>query len=159
VRPGNGENRSRDKHLAIDKKAIRRARPAEGREYYPQVPLAATENPCLLRRLPAQVAADVPRLERLFAAELRFGHPNGAVDDKASLLGRVASGALRYERLAVRDLSVQPAGGAALVRGTADVRAVGPSGPVDATLTYLAVWTRRDGRWELLAYQSARATP
>jgi hypothetical protein len=123
-------------------------------------PLVAEIESLERERAAAQVAADVPRLERLFAAELRYGHSNGAIDDKTSLLDRVASGAVRYEQLEVRDLSVQPAGGgAALVRGTARVRAVGPSGAVDATLTYLAVWTRRDGRWELLAYQSARATP
>jgi ketosteroid isomerase-like protein len=54
---------------------------------------------------------------------------------------------------------VQTAGDVALVRGTADLRAVGPSGPVDVTLAYLAAWVRHDGAWQLLAYQSARAAP
>jgi hypothetical protein len=114
VRPGNGENRSRDKHLAIDKKAIRRARPAEGREYYPQVPLAATENPCPLRRLPA------------------LARPGAGLHD----------GDAMGDPSMPRRRTTRPGAFA-----------------LDATITYLAVWTRRDGRWELLAYQSARATP
>jgi hypothetical protein len=106
------------------------------------------------RRAVAMVGADVATLERLFAPELRYGHANGAIESRSELLGRLRSGALRYERLEPRDLDVRLAGDVALVRGLAAVRALGTAGKVDATLAYLAVYVNRDGRWQLVAYQS-----
>jgi ketosteroid isomerase-like protein len=107
------------------------------------------------RRTAAMQRADVAALEPLFAPGLRYGHANGVVEDGAALLARLRSGALRYERLDARDLDVTFAGDAALVRGIADVRAKGPAGAIDATLVYLAVYAQTDGRWQLVAYQSA----
>ncbi|HEX6945276.1 MAG TPA: nuclear transport factor 2 family protein [Casimicrobiaceae bacterium] len=106
------------------------------------------------RRATAMVGADVATLERLFAPELRYGHANGVTETRSELLARLRSGALRYERLELRDLDVRLAGDVALVRGFAAVRAVGTAGKVDATLAYLGVYVYRDGRWQLVAYQS-----
>jgi hypothetical protein len=108
-------------------------------------------------RARALVAADVATLERLLAPELRYGHANGVVESRAQFLERLGSGALRYERVEPTVVTVQTAGDAALVRGTVALRALGPTGAVDATLAYLAVHVRRDGRWQLLGYQSAVA--
>lgn len=108
-----------------------------------------------LQRATATVAADTATLESLFASELQYGHANGVVDSKSALLAQLRSGTLRYERILLDGLTVQSAGDAALVRGRSAVRASGAKGAINRTLTYLAVYVWRDGRWQLVAYQSA----
>jgi hypothetical protein len=95
---------------------------------------------------PADPSAELRDLESRRAAAL--------VSADVATLERLRSGALRYERVEPRDVDVRLAGEVALVRGVADVRALGTAGHVDATLAYLGVYARRDGRWQLVAYQS-----
>lgn len=102
----------------------------------------------------ALVAVDVPSLERVLAPDLLYGHSNAFVETRSDLIARLRSGELRYLGFVPAVTTVQVTGDTALLRGTAAVRRATPSGPVDMALVYLAVYARRDGRWQMMGYQS-----
>lgn len=112
----------------------------------------ATEN----ARVAAMTQADLPALERVLAADLSYGHSNGRIDDRASLLDALRARKLVYRSMRVSELTVRFAGDSALVRGRADV-SVGPDGREESfALRYLAVYAWRERRWQLTAYQSVK---
>lgn len=110
------------------------------------------------RRYAAMVAQDVAALEQLLADSMLYVHSNGTVDDKGGYLAKIAGSTFRYERIehpvsAVEDLGT---GGAAVFgRMIAHGQAAGRPVVVDSITT--AVWRQRDGRWELVAFQSTRS--
>lgn len=106
-------------------------------------------------RLEAMVAADTRTLDRLLAVDLHYGHSNGVAHSKPELLAVLADGSLDYVTLRPRAADVRTRGDTALVNGTLDMEAIAGSRRVQTPLRFLAVYERRDGRWQLVAYQSA----
>lgn len=106
-------------------------------------------------RLAAMVAADMPTLERLLAEDLQYGHSTGAVHSKRELLALLGNGALDYLVLQPHALDVRTYAGTSLVSGTLDVDATSGSRRLQTALRFLAVYAHRDGRWQLVGYQSA----
>jgi ketosteroid isomerase-like protein len=108
------------------------------------------------RRFAAMVAQDVATLEPMLAEELRYVHSNGQLENKAQFLETIRSGRLRYRAINVQELDVRSYDDVAVVIGklTADAEAGGQA--VALTLRFTDVYVNRDGRWQLVAWQSAR---
>lgn len=111
------------------------------------------------QRLEAMVAGDARTLERILADDLEYGHSTGAVESKATLIARLADGSLDYVALQARTLDVRLHDGAALASGTLDVEAIAGPRRLKGALRFLAVYVRRDARWQLVAYQSTALPP
>lgn len=109
-------------------------------------------------RLEAMVSADVATLDRILADDLRYGHSTGSVQPKAALLATLRDGSLDYVALTPHAIDVRTEAGVALASGTADVEATAGPRRLKGALRWLAVYARRDGRWQLVAYQSAPLT-
>ena len=116
----------------------------------PQV-LAAEE-----RRYRAMIEADLDALGRLLADEVSYAHSSGVRDTKAEYLGKVRSGYYVYRRAEHPVERVEVVGDTAVVVGrmTADVDVDGTPKTIDNLA--LAVWVRREGDWQLLAYAPTR---
>jgi hypothetical protein len=106
-------------------------------------------------RLEAMVAADAPALERMLGDELQYGHSTGVLHTKPELIALLASGKLDYLALRPRTLDVRAHAGTALLSGIVEVEANAGPRHLAAALRFLAAYARRDGRWQLVAYQSA----
>ena len=116
----------------------------------PQV-LAAEE-----RRYRAMVEADLDVLDRLLADEVSYAHSSGVRDTKSEYLGKLRSGYYVYRRVDHPVERVEVVGDTAVVVGrmTADVDVDGAPKAIDSLA--LAVWVKRDGGWQLLAYAPTR---
>ena len=116
----------------------------------PQV-LAAEE-----RRYGAMLGADLDLLDRLLADELSYAHSSGVRDTKDEYLRKVRSGYYRYLSVEHPVERVEVVGDTAIVVGrmTSDLLVGGTPKTIDNLA--LAVWVRRDGHWELLAYAPTR---
>lgn len=106
-------------------------------------------------RCAAMLANDGEALAGLLDDRLQFHHASGAVDDKAAYVGKIAGGRIRYAGIAWEDEKVVALGdGVALLTGKmiTDVRVEG----VDKRLNnrVLTVWSRSDGGWRMIAFQS-----
>lgn len=112
------------------------------------------------RRLEAIVAADVPALQALLGDELRYVHADGRVETKYVLIAALESQGTDYLAAKSRDVVARAYGEAGVVTGTAQLRVRTAGGPErKLRALYTAVYAKRDGTWQLVAYQSTGAPP
>jgi uncharacterized protein (TIGR02246 family) len=105
----------------------------------------------------AAVKSDIPALEKLLAADLVYTHSGGNRDTRTSFIETVRTGKLKYEKVDHQKIEVQMIkGDVAFVAARADIRVVSGGKPVDMKVSLLHVFVKRQGRWQLLAHQSAR---
>jgi hypothetical protein len=112
------------------------------------------------RRVKAMVQRDLAALDGILADDLTYTHSGGRIDDKASFLALIEDTESSYLGVDFYPgVEVIPCGdGAVLVRGKAQIRlerATGekPSYPV----WFVDVFSKRDGRGQLVAWQATRA--
>lgn len=105
-------------------------------------------------RYHAMLAKDVAKLEELLDPRLRYTHSNGVVDTKDSYLKGLKEGVWDYKAISREDQTIIPLGDAALVFNHLQIDLVvrGTAKKVDSLA--LAVWSRSDGPWRLVAVQS-----
>ena len=105
----------------------------------------------------AVVKSDTAALEKLLAADLVYTHSGGNRDTRTSFIETVRTGKLKYERVDHQKIEVQMIkGDVGFVATRAEIRVVSGGKPVDMTVSLLHVWVKRQGRWQLVAHQSAR---
>jgi ketosteroid isomerase-like protein len=103
-------------------------------------------------RYDAMLSGDVSTLGELLSDRLVYTHSSGYRDTKDTFLAKLADGSLRYLRVEHPAGPVVVLGDTALVtgemRGTVEV-----SGQTrELGNLSLAVWTREEGRWRLIAF-------
>jgi hypothetical protein len=131
--------------------------PALGKGDAPGAPEAALRE-AEQRRTRAMVDAELAVLGPLLGEELRFVHANGSVQDRAELLDALGSGRLDYLSARTHDTRVRSYGDVGVVGGGADLRVRAAGGPPLALrILFTAVYAKRGGAWQLVAYQSTRA--
>ena len=106
------------------------------------------------RRYDALLGPDLPTLERLFHERLTYAHSSGVRDTKAEYLAKIENGYYVYARIDHPVERVDVLGDSAVVVGrmTADLTVAGTAKTIDNLA--LAVWTRAEGEWQLIAYAS-----
>ena len=100
----------------------------------------------------AQLAADVPVLERLIADELLFTGPDGQLGTKAQDLGAHGSGVVRFRSHVPEELRIRRVGEDVAVTALRARLEVDVSGTrVGGTYRYTRVWARQaDGKWRVV---------
>jgi ketosteroid isomerase-like protein len=103
----------------------------------------------------AQLAADVPALDRLIADELLFAGPDGQLGTKAQDLDTHGSGVVRFQAHEPEELRVRRVGADAAITSLRARLAVDVGGQlVEGTYRYTRVWAREDGRtWHVVGGQ------
>jgi len=109
-----------------------------------------------LARFKAQTSGDRQALDALLGDDLIYTHSNAQVDSKATYVGSMRSGALTYKTIEPRDMKVRVFGNTAIITAAAHITAVSNGQPVDNQLRYTDVWVLRDGRWQMVSWQSTR---
>ena len=106
------------------------------------------------QRRAAMLAADAAALGALLAPDLRYVHSTGGVDTRETLLAKLAGGQVAYRQLAFEGLAVTRTAEAAIVSGEMRAQVQRGDGELrDIASRYLAVWLRRQGAWQLAAFQ------
>lgn len=105
-------------------------------------------------RYRAMLAKDDARLDQLLDERLRYIHSSGVVDSKESYLSGLREGVWDYRAITRDDQTIVPLGDAALVfcHLKIDLVVRGSAKKVDSRA--LAVWSRTDRGWRLVAVQS-----
>jgi hypothetical protein len=106
------------------------------------------------RRYEALLGPDLAALDELFDERLSYAHSSGVRDTKAEYLAKIERGYYDYARIDHPVERVELLGDSAVVVGrmTADLTVDGT--PKNLDVLALAMWTRADGRWQLIAYAS-----
>ncbi len=95
--------------------------------------------------------ADVPTLQKLWADDLIVNSTANLIAGKEILLEMVEKGRLRlriYERRPVR---IVVAGDLVVATGNEVSQLIGDTAEFKLFVSYMNVWVRRDGNWQLLA--------
>jgi ketosteroid isomerase-like protein len=108
-----------------------------------------------LQRFEAMTKNDFASLERLLADDLVYTHSTGIADTKAQYLESLRSGKTRYVNIAPDDLQVRIFGDTAVIRGRAALTMNNPN-ETSFKISFLDVWVKRNSRWQMVAWQSAR---
>lgn len=108
-------------------------------------------------RVRAVIAADTAALGRLLGNDLTYTHSTAWTETKAQFLESIRTGALKYEKMDHSEVQERVYGAAAVLTGRSDVRAHSPrSGLIEMQIRFTAVYVKRAGRWQMVAWQSTR---
>lgn len=104
----------------------------------------------------ALLKSDTAALEKLYDDSLVYTHSNGSVDDKATYIGNIKSGASKYESLKRDEIKVNVYGNTALVFSHWQVQSLSRGNKVNTNGRYLHVYVKQKDGWKMVAHQATR---
>ncbi len=106
-------------------------------------------------RYNAMIAVDVAAFDAMLGDEFVYHQPSGKVVPKKEYVEALRSGGIKLKKAERYGVTINAFGDFATAMGSTrvDVELNGEFKQLD--LRYLNVWARRDGRWQLIARQSA----
>jgi ketosteroid isomerase-like protein len=108
-------------------------------------------------RFKAFVAADMKALQAILADDLVYCHSSGQCQNKKEVVAALGSHQTIYHALDVVEMKPrQIAGGVVVINGTVAIRAEMGDKAAEFKAIYTDVYAKRDGRWQLVAWQSTR---
>jgi ketosteroid isomerase-like protein len=127
--------------------------------------LSAAQNPKAEKEVMAAMNAfkdalikkDVPSMDKLVHEELQYSHSNGVLtQDKKVWLEYVAKEA-NTVYVDWGEQRIRVYGNVAVATGVVDIR--GGDGQTPFLVKMIHVWSKENGRWQLLSRQATRVTP
>jgi hypothetical protein len=107
-------------------------------------------------RFKAQIAMDVPALRPMLADDLYYCHSTGVCQNKEEFIGFVTSGTNKYVAMDVISMKPRLVDGAVVVNGKLDIRVISNGKEQHFQGIYMDVYAKRDGRWQLVTWQSTQ---
>lgn len=108
------------------------------------------------KRMRAMAAKDVETLENLLADDLVYTHSSARLDTKKSLIQAMVSGTTVYTSVEPSGVTAQDLGDTVVLTGIAHIKVVSNGTPNAFGVRFTDVYTRRDGRWQMVTWQSTR---
>ncbi len=114
-----------------------------------------------IRRLDAQrseaiLKGDIPMLEQLMTDDFTYTHSSGNVQTKAEFLGDMKNGTWAYKSLDLSGVNLRIFGDTAVLTGRCDMTGVMKGKNIKLWMHFTEVYTRSNGRWHWLLWQSTR---
>jgi hypothetical protein len=110
-------------------------------------------------RADAQVQRDFAVLDRLLADDLTYVHASGLVQNKADFIADLKSNKRLYKSIKNSDVNVRVVEGAAVITCRSELQIVHEGKENDISVRVTEVYAKRNGTWQLIAYQSTRVAP
>ena len=104
------------------------------------------------RRIEAMTSGDVDTLNEILADDLIYTHTTARIDTKASFIDAISSGRSNYKSVEREDVKVRQFGDAAVVTGQAKFHV----GDNKFLARFIDVYAKRNGAWQMVAWQSTR---
>jgi ketosteroid isomerase-like protein len=108
------------------------------------------------RRMTAMAQKDVATLNTLLADDLVYTHSTARLDTKQSLIGAMESGATVYTAVEPSDVKAQDFGDTVVLTGVAQIKVVVNGTPNAFGVRFTDVYAKRNGRWQMVTWQSTR---
>ncbi len=106
----------------------------------------------------AVTGQDFAALDRILHDDLIYAHSTGVIETKSDYLGKLRSGAQRYDAIEHSRTTVKMHGDAAVAHSIVRMKGKSPTGPFDNRLMMIHLWVKHDGRWRLAAHQTTELT-
>ena len=108
------------------------------------------------KRMTAMAAKDVATLEAVLADDLIYAHSSARLDTKRSLIDAMVKGTTVYTGVEPSDVKAQDLGDTVVLTGIAQIKVVSNGTPNEFGVRFTDVYTRRNGRWQMVTWQSTR---
>src|SRR6185312_4806779 len=108
------------------------------------------------KRMQAMAAKDVATLEALIADDLVYTHSTARVDTKRSLIDNMTSGKTVYTAVEPSNLKAQDLGDTVVLTGECQIKVTANGTPNAFGVRFTDVYARRDGRWQMVTWQSTK---
>ena len=108
------------------------------------------------KRMQAMVAKDITTLESLIADDLVYTHSSARLDTKQSLIVGMTSGSTVYTGVEPSDVKAQDLGDTVVLTGVAKIKVTANGTPNAFGVRFTDVYARRNGRWQMVTWQSTR---
>ena len=108
------------------------------------------------RRIEAMIKGDVQELEEILADDLIYTHSTARVETKAEHVANVTSGRPKYVSVDRKDVIVRQYGDTAVVTGHAKMHVSANGRDNKFEVRFLDVYAKRDGAWQMVAWQSTK---
>ena len=106
-------------------------------------------------RVKALLAQDYDAADKLFAEEMTYCHSNGSQDTKLSYMNGLRAGNSRYAEMNMFDMTARIYGETAVLSGKFTAKVVTATrGEVNLFSRVLMVWVKREGAWQMVAWES-----
>jgi hypothetical protein len=101
---------------------------------------------------------DEKKLNELLSSQLTYGHSNGMLDTKESLISNYVSGKANFDDLEFSEISIIENASTAIIRHSLKAKSLDAGKePSVVFLKVMLVWTKEKGNWKLLARQAVKA--
>ncbi|MEP7246338.1 MAG: nuclear transport factor 2 family protein [Gammaproteobacteria bacterium] len=108
-------------------------------------------------RFAAFVSADPAAMKPLLAADLVYCHSTGRCQNREELMASIVAKETIYRGMDVVELKSRAVAEAVVVNGKLHVTVESAGKTQQFDLIYTDVYVKRDGRWQMTAWQSTRA--
>lgn len=108
------------------------------------------------KRMTAMAAKDVATLEAVLADDLIYTHSSARLDTKRSLIDAMVKGTTVYTGVEPSDVKAQDLGDTVVLTGIAQIKVVSNGTPNAFGVRFTDVYARRNGRWQMVTWQSTR---
>ena len=108
------------------------------------------------KRMQAMAEKDFATLDVVLADDLIYTHSSARLDTKNSLISNMQSGATVYTSVEPADVEAQDLGDAVVLTGVAQIKVVSQGKPNAFGVRFTDVYAKRNGRWQMVTWQSTR---
>ena len=108
------------------------------------------------KRMQAMAAKDIDTLDDLLAEDLVYTHSSARLDTKQTLIGNMKSGATVYSSVQPSDLKAQDLGDVVILTGSARIKVASQGKQMDFRVRFTDAYAKRNGRWQMVVWQSTR---
>jgi ketosteroid isomerase-like protein len=108
------------------------------------------------KRMQAMAAKDIATLQSLLADDLVYTHSSARLDTKQSLIVGMTSGSTVYTSVEPSDVKAQDFGDTVVLTGVCQIKVTANGTPNAFGVRFTDVYARRNGRWQMVTWQSTR---
>ena len=108
------------------------------------------------KRMTAMAQKDLATLNELIADDLIYTHSSARLDTKQSLIGNMESGSTVYTSVVPSDVKAQDLGDSVVLTGSCRISVNSGGNAMSFGVRFTDVYARRNGKWQMVTWQSTR---
>jgi ketosteroid isomerase-like protein len=108
------------------------------------------------KRMTAMAQKDIATLNELIADDLIYTHSSARLDTKQSLIGNMESGSTVYTSVVPSDVKAQDLGDSVVLTGNCRISVNSGGNAMSFGVRFTDVYARRNGKWQMVTWQSTR---
>ena len=108
------------------------------------------------KRMQAMAEKDIATLNAIISDELVYTHSSARLDTKKSLIANMESGSTVYTSVVPSEVKAIDCGDTVILTGSCRISVTAGGRPNSFGVRFTDVYANRDGKWQMVTWQSTR---